>query len=435
LAQLKDSMQQFLFRPSNSSSLSLDSGRVLADLDSFLTLPIRLTKSGQMLLCNAATLFETSTALGSSPLFVRQGALSHTFQSPMKIYNLLAATSAYLDTRFGRGLSTQTSYWRLCCINYQNQLLAHPSTRYGFESVAGIIGSTVMNVVTAEEGFHVHAHALWQLLRYRQNHHMSFTSEVEDIYVFSLRISLSKLRSEWLRVEQYATSSVAQDWMSDHNFCLGVFESLLNWTVSMKYHDRRQHCVPSSLRSLLNKCTMLSDEAFIRSQQLWLLSYLTLVSHEYRGDPGGARRFSDMLGTCCDEVAQSIAQLPDIIYLLYKNSDTNSLTKWQALRLVEVLHCLSNSRLAKVIYLFTRILQVEATMQSGEDPVIEDLIQISDEILRFSPPIYAFLGLQPTEFDNCVDSISYPSEDTAEAPVAMDDWLLNISLGDDIGGR
>lgn len=373
-----------------------------------------------MLLCNATTLFETSTALGSSPLWIRQGALCHTFQSPMKLYNLLAATSAYLDARFDRGLSTETSYWRLSCIKYQNQLLAHPSTRYGFESVAGIIGSTIMNVVSAEEGVHVHAHALWQLLRYRQSHHMSFASEAEDIYVFLLLISLSKLRSEWLQVEQYATLSVAQDWMSDHNFCLGVFESLLSWTVSMEYCDGRQHCVPSSLRSLLSKCTMLSDDAFIRSQQLWLLSYLTLVSHEYRGDPDGARRFSDILGKYCVEVAQSVAQLPDIIYLLYKNSDTSPLTKWQALRLVEGLHCLSNSTLAKVIYLFTRILQDEVIMQPGGNSVIEDLTQLSNEILRFSPPIYNLLGLLPKEFNNFVGSVGYQSEDAAETPDAMD---------------
>jgi hypothetical protein len=86
----------------------------------------------------------------------------------------------------------------------------------------------------------MHAHALWRLLRYRRSHHISFTSKAEDIYVFFELTALSKVRSGWLKVEDYETLSEAKDWISDHKFCLGILTNLLSWTVLMKY----QCCVP-----------------------------------------------------------------------------------------------------------------------------------------------------------------------------------------------
>jgi hypothetical protein len=94
-----------------------------------------------------------------------------------------------------------------------------------------------------------------------------------------------------------------------------------------------------------------------------------------------------MLNKCCAEVAHSDTVLPDISCLMYKNSDTNYLTKWKALRLVEVLYYLSDCMLAKVIYLFTRILQVEVIIPSEGNPGIDGLIQLSDQILGFSTPM------------------------------------------------
>lgn len=383
---------QSLSEPLNMPSLSPDPEGVLGDLDPFLTLPVQLTRSGQMLLCIATNLFTTSTTLGSSPLCARRSSLPHTFQSPMKLYNLLAATSAYFDACFRHDSSTETDYWRLRCIIYQNQLFASPSTRYGFESMAGIIGSTVMNALGAEEGCHMHAHALWQMLRHRRSHHMSFVSEAEDIYVFLQLISLSKRRSDWLRVKEYATPSVAEEWTSDHNFCLGVLNDILNWTTSMRDRGGTQRCVPASLRPLLNECTLISRDTIVRSQQLWLLSYLTLISYEYRKDFEGASRFSDMLAGCFAEAAHSDGQLPDMIYLLYKNSDTHHLTKWQALRLVEALQCLSDWMLAKVVQLFARILQDGATVPPERMLRVDNFTRLSNQILRFSTPIHALLG-------------------------------------------
>lgn len=372
-----------------AKSLPLTIERDLIEIDPFDTLPLKLDRPGQALAHTNRILMLEPAAYGSWTAFARQG-LALTYTSKMVFCNSLSLTSAYLDANGGGGESCQTLMWKTTSISYLNQLIADPMTRYDFEVMAGIMGSLIFQMVNANfEACNTHSRGLAQLIRHRGGYHASFGSSAKDIYMLFVHVQMSKASIAYLdQIQPGAVGARDEvlEWKQEHDHFIAKMKELSLWVTQTQRLGNSNGSILGQSFRWLSELLVPAHDVFIGAEQMFLLCYLALALHEHRDSAQAPENFLQLLTENCQQLGPRF-QLPNVLWIIFQDIDGASMRKYQALRLVRLMHRLSEKTKSKIEAFLSGIVIAGTGASTARQPVLthDDLLVVSQEALAGLP--------------------------------------------------
>lgn len=375
--------------PSLLSALERD----LNQFDPFACLPLKLDRSGQTLLAfSKEVLLDHSIPVSwKNPAVSKAVGLNFSYRNEQQLCSVLSATSSYMDLLHRRGVSLETMKWKCAAMRYVNLLISNPMTRYGDDALMGIMSLLLNEILTAgSENCHIHSRGIAQLLKHRPCQEDARSSPSMVYFMCSLFIVTSKGQIAHLK---HVTSNMAgiedtRNWKAEVDFFLHVLRNLHCWTQQLQYSCSPTRNLPQSAFShFILHGTLEHQDEFQLSYQLFVQCYLALVLYSHRESVDSCvtlfRKFFSQfrqLGRdhgpeCC---------LHNAVWICIQSLDGNVELKWQASRMIRVLHRLSERTRLRLQRFFVGI--YAAT--TGHPPVIisqQDFESINQEALKGLP--------------------------------------------------
>jgi hypothetical protein len=274
--------------------------------------------------------------------------------NPCKLYNMLESISAFVDLQRGRTLSQETMRWRSAGIRALNTLIADPKTRYGNGVLAGVTGLMHSQTVYDSDArlqMPVHSRGMAQVLKNRGGiEHMGrqLPPSIEG-YISVVSITSSKAQIAHLDdiVPDAAGLAEVEDWKIEVNHVEEVLSELSQWRkvtwLGTNDFSNDHYRVLSKLVHPFNVPANDVEE----SHHLFILTFLGLTKWTLRDK-------RDIWFECVREMESltrglgKLLSLPNVSWLLMDNTSKRSHQKWQALRIIKVLHRLPTQQRIRV---------------------------------------------------------------------------------------
>jgi hypothetical protein len=328
-------------------SLLTATERELINVDPFHTLPCRLDRSGQDLAHRAKSLFLQSSPNWSSALFTETTGLRLAYTYKANFCSMLACASNYLDSLSGRGPSLETLQWTSATTSCVRRTLSNPVTQGGDEALMGVFLLLANDqLVDGGKNGHLHSKALAQLFRLRGGLESLRLPYAMELFISFLLITpFGRTQIAYLdHMESDAEGAAElQEWKADVDLLILELQNLDIW-------DRAIHWESRERRALLIKVVKFlphPKDAVEQDQWAFIITYLAVMLWEYRYRPRDCDNLLRDLTHHYEQLGQGF-NLADVAWVLVRGLDRERHRKWQVIRMIRVLHRLSNQIQLKV---------------------------------------------------------------------------------------
>jgi hypothetical protein len=235
-------------------------------------------------------------------------------------------------------------------------MIANPGTRYSNDVLMGITGLMHSQTVYDSDArlqMHVHSRGMAQVLKHRGGLEALDLPPSIQGYVSVVSITSSKAQIAHLDHLTPGTAGLAEveDWKQDVNFVDEVLSELSLWpkwtTLATNDFSQWHYQVLGQLIDPLN----IPNNDVEESHQLFILCFLALTKWSFREQRGSWLESVREMETLTRDLG-NFCSLPNVSWLLMDATNKKSRCKWQALRVIKVLHRLPTQQRVKVKELF-----------------------------------------------------------------------------------
>lgn len=288
--------------------------------------------------------------------FINSFGLSLWYNNPCKLYNMLESISAFVDQQRGRELSKETMEWRTAGMRALSTLITDPNTRYGNDvlmAITGLMHSQTVYDSDARLQMHVHSRGMARLLKHRGGLEGLHLPPSIEGYISVVSITSSKAQIAHLDNIAPDAGGLAEveDWTIEVNYVEEILSELSQWSkvTWLRTNDfSTEHY--QTLGQLVDPLNVPANDVE-ESHQLFILCFLALTKWTLRDK-------RDIWFQCVREMEfltrnlGCYCSLPNVSWLLMDSTNKRSHQKWQALRVIKVLHRLSTEQRIRVKELF-----------------------------------------------------------------------------------
>lgn len=366
--------------------------REVFGIDPFANLSIRLGHRSQALYHFSIALLaedEYSNTYTNVTMHRENGVSPH-YSSETRLCTMLAQASTYLDFVTGKGMSTQTMWWRTAIIRCLNRLIRDPLTRYSDETLE-IIETLLLfeSLVPGSKQKRIHSRAMVQLQSHRKSDVFSSPS-LDNIHV-SLLIVSSKAQIAYLDRPLAGAEGIdeAHAWKKEVDFFITTLKEITSW------RDRVQDACysnPFPIDFMLLQCIQYYGKPlddFEASNQMFVLCYLALSLIGCR-DHQDCRVFLQLLSAPQKLILRPLPpsrQLTDAVWYCIRGVEGYENWKREAIRLIRVFHRLSSQTQTKVKSSLIGVCETAGGLMPTVVMVEEDYTSITDEALAGLPGV------------------------------------------------
>ena len=366
-----------------NDSLVTTAERSLMHLDPFDVLPYKLDRSGQDLAYRAKSLYLQSTPSWASARFTEAISLRLAYMHRTIFCSMLAATSFYLDSAMGQGVSAQTLRWTTASMSSVKHALSSPGTQNADEALTGVLSLLAVDQVSQSgRHSHIHSKALAHLFRLRGGPQSLYQSHTMDLFIsFILVTPVGRGQIAHLDHMVFGAEGAAdlREWKADVDLLVLELQNLHTWGRAMRWGQRT--ALPVAVIPFLPH----PKNSFEADQWLFIMWYLAVMLWDYRHRPIECENLLRELNRQFKQLGEA-PNLADVVWLLVRGLDSDRHRKWQVIRMMKVFHRLSKGLQPKIGRFLCKIV----------DPRYAQDASINRELLE---SIYdeAFTGLPVTK--------------------------------------
>jgi hypothetical protein len=360
--------------------------RELIHVDPFANLPLQLDRLDQGLYRFSISFlteeqFQTSL---TNPTLSRAVGLWLHYNSQVRVCATLLITSAWLDKARSTGPSKQTIKWKVNLIRCLNRIISNEATRYGNDTVNGIVLLLLLEVLTpGSPHIHLHSRALMHLFSRRGSR--GCLSDHIDV---ALAILTSKAQIAYLNHLQPGQAGIeeAMTWKEEVNFTVATLRDLSDWVLQSPRDFYGETALRDSvfLQSIreFNQPT----DIFELSQQMFALWYIAVVIWEGREDSPKCIRFLQALSAHYQRL-QPDQPFANTLWVCIRGIDDKNDHKlqYQAIRLLRVFHRLTDKIQSMIRSFLTGLCGVVAGSSIGVILTGHIFMAINEEALAGLP--------------------------------------------------
>lgn len=281
---------------------------------------------------------------------------------------MLESISAFVDLQRGRKLSQETMRWRGAGIRALNALIADPKTRYSdhvFMAIAGLMHSQTVYDSDARLQMPVHSRGMAQVLKHRGGIEYMGHQLPPSIEGYVSVVSITSSKAQIAHLDDIVTDPAGlgeiEDWKLEVNHVADVLSELSQWrkVTWLGQNDISNEYCQEVLNKLVDPVKVPANDVE-DSHHLFILTFLALTRWTLRDK-------RDIWFECVREIESltqslgKLSSLPNMSWSLMDSMNKRSHQKWQALRIIKVLHRLPTQQIIRIKKMFFALVTGDTT--------------------------------------------------------------------------
>jgi hypothetical protein len=363
--------------------------RQLTALDPFFNFPVQLDPAAQNVIAVSPDILHVLDPTVSYRWIDAVG-LPVAFELEAVLYMLLSTSGGILDGMRGKGPCADTIRFQTTALRCMSKLIDNPATRFSDEVFAGVTCLLLPLDVSGEAGenAHVHSRAWARISRHRGGlKSLGKASLSVDQYITFLSIFGSKGQISYLeRLDGPDMFDEVEDWKREVNFVIRVLLALISWQdMSLtKAADMFQQPTEEYFPRAALQCIANPQNEVEYGYQMFILCYLGVALWESRDQPKSRQSMLQTFRFKFEQLGDQIT-LTNIIWILVGGIDNKRERKWQALRMIKVMHRLSINTTSLVTLFLSGLLDPEVPPEQLVKLSRKDLDLIGEEAVAGLP--------------------------------------------------
>jgi hypothetical protein len=338
--------------------------RQLSALDPFFNFPVHLDPVAQYVVAISPDILQVLDP-SVSYRWIDAVGLPVAFKLETVLYMLLSTSGGILDGLRGEGPSADTVRFQNTALRSMAKLINDPATRFNDEVFAAVTCLLLPLDVSGEAGenVHVHSRAWARISRNRGGLKSLESADLEvDRYITFLSIFGSKGQISYLdRLDGPDMFEDVEDWKREVNFFIRVLLALMSWQdVSLPKVTDMASWQPAEgyfPRAALY-CVANPQNEVERAYQMFTACYLSVALWESKDHPKTRQALLQTFRAKFKKLGGQIT-LTNIIWILVDGIDGKRERKWQALRMIKVMHRLTVPTMSLVTLFLSGLLDPE----------------------------------------------------------------------------